>query len=232
MASISRTLARLLCASALTIAAMPSAWAQTIANSFADFSNTQGQNGWYYGYASGDYLDFQSSSFTQFSTYQPSVFNTLDGSSHGVWGPGPEWTQLWAEGGHPTGANSGDTSVAVRRWVSTYDGNVELNGILADWHTGYGNGVGGAIYVNDQKVWDGLIGDGDSTSFNVAASVHLGTKVEFVLGANGNDVYDSTKFMATITAPVPEPETYAMMLTGIGLLAGMARRRRQQQAST
>ena len=31
-------------------------------------------------------------------------------------------------------------------------------------------------------------------------------------------------------APVPEPETYAMMLAGFGLLGGVARRRKQQQA--
>ena len=32
-----------------------------------------------------------------------------------------------------------------------------------------------------------------------------------------------------LAAPVPEPETYAMMLAGLGMLAGAARRRKQQQ---
>lgn len=36
---------------------------------------------------------------------------------------------------------------------------------------------------------------------------------------------------ANIAAPVPEPETYAMMLAGLGLLGFVARRRKQQQAS-
>lgn len=35
----------------------------------------------------------------------------------------------------------------------------------------------------------------------------------------------------TPVAAVPEPETYAMMLAGLGLMGGIARRRKQQQAS-
>jgi hypothetical protein len=32
-------------------------------------------------------------------------------------------------------------------------------------------------------------------------------------------------------APVPEPETYAMMLAGLGLMGIMVRRRKNEQAS-
>jgi hypothetical protein len=35
--------------------------------------------------------------------------------------------------------------------------------------------------------------------------------------------------VASMTAPVPEPETYAMLLAGLGLFAGMARRRKQAE---
>jgi hypothetical protein len=42
--------------------------------------------------------------------------------------------------------------------------------------------------------------------------------------------YNATlSFYAEVT-PVPEPETYAMMLAGLGLLGVMARRRKQAQA--
>ena len=34
-----------------------------------------------------------------------------------------------------------------------------------------------------------------------------------------------------LTAPVPEPETYAMLLAGLGLISGIARRRKKQQVS-
>ncbi|WP_227869735.1 PEP-CTERM sorting domain-containing protein [Undibacterium parvum] len=35
--------------------------------------------------------------------------------------------------------------------------------------------------------------------------------------------------VASMTAPVPEPETYAMLLAGLGLFAGMARKRKQAE---
>jgi hypothetical protein len=34
----------------------------------------------------------------------------------------------------------------------------------------------------------------------------------------------------TSVAPVPEPETYAMLLFGLGLIGGIARRRKTNQA--
>jgi hypothetical protein len=48
-----------------------------------------------------------------------------------------------------------------------------------------------------------------------------------VLDPNGTDSADSTRFSARITSAVPEPETYAMLLAGLGLMGGIARRRKQ-----
>lgn len=42
---------------------------------------------------------------------------------------------------------------------------------------------------------------------------------------------DSIKLQGQLTAPVPEPETYAMMLAGLGLIGVAARRRKQQSAA-
>src|SRR3989304_3847731 len=38
-------------------------------------------------------------------------------------------------------------------------------------------------------------------------------------------------FNPTTTAPIPEPETYAMMLAGLGLMGFVARRRKQKEAA-
>jgi hypothetical protein len=35
----------------------------------------------------------------------------------------------------------------------------------------------------------------------------------------------------TVTAAIPEPETYAMLLAGLGLLGFAARRRKQKEAA-
>jgi hypothetical protein len=37
----------------------------------------------------------------------------------------------------------------------------------------------------------------------------------------------TTGFFAMAVAPIPEPETYAMLLAGLGLIGFMARRRKQ-----
>lgn len=68
---------------------------------------------------------------------------------------------------------------------------------------------------------------------------------EFVFFNNGNDVTKVTStnwdgpqwwggngsdlaFQVELTTPVPEPETYAMLLAGLGLMGAVARRRRKQ----
>ncbi len=64
-----------------------------------------------------------------------------------------------------------------------------------------------------------------------------------ILGAGSYDVYLSGTMNASITpnptgesggivlAAIPEPETYAMMLAGLGLMGFVARRRRQKDAA-
>ena len=47
----------------------------------------------------------------------------------------------------------------------------------------------------------------------------------------GGNNCGSSGFSGGLTAPIPEPETYEMMLAGLGLMDFVARRRKQQAAA-
>jgi len=57
------------------------------------------------------------------------------------------------------------------------------------------------------------------------ASVVDVTKWSVVSPANATAMSPNLMAFQTVTAPVPEPESYAMMLAGLGLVSVIARRR-------
>jgi hypothetical protein len=106
-----------------------------MADSVAEFSGTQGQDNWYYGYynRSGD----------GDATYDANAdFNSTDGNwtYGGAWtlGPGdPPWTTLGSVDIHP---NSGPEHWVVRRWVAETNGPVSVV-----WHFGKANTSGNGV---------------------------------------------------------------------------------------
>jgi len=90
-----------------------------------------------------------------------------------------------------------------------------------------------AIFINGNA----FLGDGAPTGYNIGN--HLVTLAsQFVPGLNSIDFQVEGNFatngmglrVESVSAPsaVPEPETYAMLLAGLGLLGFVARRRTQQ----
>jgi hypothetical protein len=92
------------------------------------------------------------------------------------------------------------------------------NGVLSLWYDPEGDGAGGA---DTQLAWTNF---GDTNGVLAVNSVDAGNYYWSVsgdaVGTNGG-----AYLFAANTAPVPEPETYAMMLAGLGMLGFMGKRR-------
>lgn len=177
----------------------PTSTTTLVADSVHEFSGRQGQRNWFYGFwnrsvdANGSYdstTDFQLlehfgddpknglSSRSEFTTGK--LWNLRDGSYY---------TSLWAEGGHPHGElELGEyASVehwAVRRWVSTVDGAVNIRGQIGKvmpWGKLWKGGCKAMIVVDGKTVFTGTMGN-QSDSYSVDSQVHRGSTIDFLIG--------------------------------------------------
>lgn len=183
-----------------------------LADSVAEFSGTQGQSGWVYGYwdkrndADGNY-----DAATEFIPFPRGTGTTLSATNY--WNgtnwnwpapSDPPWTELTATGGHPTGANGSPvdpTHWTIRRYIAESNGPVRLSGTLAcSSQSGTcGDGTIGRIYVNGALIYQRTVMN-ESVGYSVQADVTAGAYVDFVIdpGAADNDFCDTTTFTATI----------------------------------
>ncbi len=200
MKKIARTV--LLSAPVLVVVAMSCASrssADVVADSVQDFSGTQGLNGWTYGYwdesgdADGKYD--QRRDLRTFSNFGTDPINGLTGHSQFTTGDlwyledGRYYTSLWAEGGHPHGDLNLGTYArakhwAVRRWVSTVNGRIEIRGHagkVMPWGENWGGSVKFLVVVDGNRVYEAEADDGGQ-EYSVSASVKVGTPVDFLIG--------------------------------------------------
>lgn len=83
---------------------------------------------------------------------------------------------------------------------------------------GFINDLGTDFSIN----WDDLdvyFGPGNSGMFTI--------KMDDISFTFNSQLINQTYSIELVTAPIPEPETYALMLAGLGLVGFMARRRKQ-----
>jgi hypothetical protein len=159
------------------------------ARSLADYSGTQGQGGWYYGYYD---TPGNSPSFTQMSFFT------------GNWQESPTfppYTYLWNAGGLPGGPPYGPTHWAVRRWVSDVAGSVSIDGRAQPADYNQGDGVVARVYVDGVQVWAHTFGrfDTSSSSFQLTQSVQVGSTVDFVIDPIDRIEDDFMSFTASIS---------------------------------
>jgi hypothetical protein len=136
--------------------------ADVVADSVADFSGTQGQGGWSYGYIiPSDGLGYRP--LPQFGQHsgspapgtEPSWFVSYFGDP--ILFPTP-YTSITAQGGHP---NGGSSSVAeeqwtVRRWTAPFNGVFDVSGVIGDYAPDFGGGGDGVLAeasVGGSVVW-------------------------------------------------------------------------------
>lgn len=181
-----------------------------LADSVADFALVQGEHDWYYGYDDGT-----TEGFTLMTRL--SVITTFVPESGDVWdcwaNETSHWTQLFRLGGHPNGTDTSPPSKpllerAVRRWISTYAGEVVISGELAKIdvnETMISTGVVGSVVVDGTELYTKTIGgqDGAGTAYQVSAILYVGSTVDFVLDPfEGSDHHDLSRFTGIIARPV------------------------------
>jgi hypothetical protein len=93
----------------------------------------------------------------------------------------------------------------------TVTDDVTLGGDIAVWNLGYAPVLGDSFVV---ATFDDRL---DNSTFSSITTHGFGSVVDFRVDYNDHNV------MLTV---VPEPEQYAMLLAGLGLMSAVARRRR------
>jgi hypothetical protein len=97
---------------------------------------------------------------------------------------------------------------AVRRWISSYAGEVVISGELAKidvTETAISTGIEGSVVVDGVELYRKVIGgqDGAGTSYEVRATLALGSTVDFVLDPyEGSDHNDLSRFTGIVSRPV------------------------------
>jgi type VI secretion system secreted protein VgrG len=144
------------------------------------------------------------------------------GSNTAVWDFRFSSSLTTAQGSSVTVQNVGDGAGVGIYWavatLATLDGDTFAGNVLASTITTDGNltmGCGRLLAAEASVALNG-VGSNISTGCGVAHDIGFG----------------SGGFDQAGLAAVPEPETYAMMLAGLGLLGFAARRRKQKETAT
>jgi hypothetical protein len=189
-------------------------------DSVQEFSGTQGQGNWQYGYytSTGD-----ADSFVLMGFYNQALDNGWSESEQY-----PPYALLWANGGHPNGPNNGPVHDAVRRWTSGADGLVHIKGSYSTTTVWGSTRVG--VIADNTLIWSDLATGYAEQTFEISRAVSAGSHLDFFINSNGPDYDDSTNFaFIGEVGPVPEPEMYVLAVVG---LAGVVLSVRRQRAAT
>ena len=162
-----------------------------LADSANGFSAQQGGCGWSFGY-----LPYAAEPFTPLTIYTTTDYSTPAWEETTIH---PPWTVTFATSQHP---NEAPLQWNDRRWKSTWSGTVFIRGQVAKTAaTVYaGDGIVAHIRVGGGELWSATVAFDDTvgTTFNLTATVDVGTPVDFLVDPRGNDFSDSTTLTALV----------------------------------
>lgn len=160
----------------------------TVADSLAGYSATQGQHGWSFG----------SVNQPTWQAYNPNLFTQMRwdyAGENAVCWLASTWHYVAPDRMHPS-----LDEWAVRRWTSNTSGTFTISGRVGYGGGAYGNGVNIGIYVDGQLVYSRYLMWYDALDFSVSnVAISVGSKVDFTVNCNGDSGWDSTDFVAKIT---------------------------------
>ncbi len=142
----------------------------------AQFSSQQGADCW-------SYLDYAENPLI----YDPGPQRWRSNTDAGIF--------IWRTGLHP-----GISVDVIRRWTAPVDGEVTLQGSIADGDPGGGDGITAEIRMGNGLVFqEVIVNGGASVSFDLSVNVRSGEFVDFIIRRNGNNSWDSTALNAVLT---------------------------------
>jgi hypothetical protein len=169
----------------------PTSCTSVVADSAADFSGTQGQANWLYGYFQEP--NFQSANFIPFSAFrfEPSVNEDGWFSSTGTW----TWIgrlRMHPNGRYTSGSSTPIEQHAVRRWISPVNATLFVQGSIRTTNIG-SEGVRGSISLGDDELWQQVTTPGQTGAFafqllvNVQVGDALNVALDPYLSRDGAD---------------------------------------------
>jgi hypothetical protein len=188
----------------------PSGAPVVLADSVAEFSGTQGQNNWYYGYwdktvdASGLYEAADFTPFPRGTGNTLSSTNYWDGSKWHWPGANAPLTEISTNSVHPSG-NFVNPALpvhwSIRRYVSEAAGPLRISGILAASSTNgtCGDGVIAHVIIDGVEVWQ-RPAFYTSEGYSIVVNANVGSTIDFAVdpGPANNELCDATIFTAIV----------------------------------
>ncbi len=151
----------------------------------------------------------------------------VTGSQAGDWASPPDDTSSYFSVGPSTSTPGEITLASLSSYFGYYGGSPDgYNGIAFYKDTS----LVGLFTGADLAIAAGITGNGDQTvgkfwNFTALNSDDYFNRVVFSSGSNAFETDNHA-----VLAAVPEPETYAMMLAGLGLMGFVSRRRKNNQS--